>query len=145
MSSNDGNGQIFREKSMEQLSTPDQLTGYLRVTGPGVWVVLLGIIVLLAGMLVWGIFGRIISTVTVPAIVKDGKVSCYVLPDAIDSEDPDIDIRIGDITMTADPKAAKTTTMTASDDPALYSSGSLAPGKNVKVLKCDTTLTDGGV
>ena len=53
--------QIFREKSLKQLSTPEQLTDYLRVTGPGVWFVLVGILVLLFGSLMWGIFGTIVS------------------------------------------------------------------------------------
>ena len=70
MENTGSNKKIFREKSMEQLSTPEQLTGYLRVTGPGVWIVLAGLAILLAGLLVWGIFGRLVSTVTVPAKVE---------------------------------------------------------------------------
>ena len=63
---------IFRDKSLEQLSSPEQLTSYLRVAGTGVWFVLAGIIVLIVGLIVWGIFGRIYTTVTVPAEVRDG-------------------------------------------------------------------------
>ena len=81
MENTGSNKKIFREKSMEQLSTPEQLTGYLRVTGPGVWIVLAGLAILLAGLLVWGIFGRLVSTVTVPAKVENGKAYCYVLQD----------------------------------------------------------------
>ena len=136
---------IFREKSMEQLSTPEQLTGYLHVTGPGVWFVLGGLIVLLSGLLVWGIFGRLVSTVTVPAEVKGGRASCFVLKDDIElkEEDDEITVWIGDIEMEADPKKADSVTLDASYAPELYSTGYLGAGKNVVILYCNTSLKDG--
>lgn len=161
MENTGSNKKIFREKSMEQLSTPEQLTGYLRVTGPGVWIVLAGLAVLLAGLLVWGIFGRLVSTVTVPAKVENGKAYCYVLQDDLrlfdkntgkknaDSQDTGkkdddmIGIIIGDVHMEADPKDAVTATLDSSSEPELYSSGYLSAGKNVVILTCDTTLKDG--
>lgn len=50
---------IFRKKSMSRVSSPEQLNDYIKVTTPSVWVVLIAIVVLLAGMLVWSIFGRV--------------------------------------------------------------------------------------
>lgn len=35
-----------------RVSSPDQLTGYLRVTNPGIWVLLAAIILFLAGVFV---------------------------------------------------------------------------------------------
>lgn len=134
---------IFREKSMEQLSTPEQLTGYLHVTGPGVWLVLGGLIVLLSGLLVWGVFGRLVSTVTVPAKVESGEASCYILKDDIDLKDDDIKILIGDTELKADPDDTQEVTLDASYDPQLYSAGYLSAGRNVIILHCRTTLQDG--
>ena len=134
---------IFREKSIEQLSSPEQLTGYLRVTGPGVWFVLAGVIILLGGMLVWGIFGRILKTVTAPALVKDGEAYCYVLTEDVNLNSDDIEVRIGDVSMPADPQKASTITLDASADPALYASGYLSPGEGVVILACSTDLKDG--
>ncbi len=134
---------IFRKKSIEQLNTPEELTGYLRVTGPGVWVVLVGIVVLLAGFAVWGIMGTVITTVTAPAIVEGGTASCYVLKDDAVLTDPQIEITIGDVRMSSETENAAETTMNAADDPFLYASGYLSPGKNVMVLTCSTTLADG--
>ena len=54
------------------MSTPDELTDYLKVTTPSVWMLLAAIIVLLAGMIVWGIFGRLETKLTYSAYVKDG-------------------------------------------------------------------------
>ena len=50
---------IFRAKSMERVSSPEALNDYIRVTTPSVWIVLLAIVVLLAGMLAWSIFGTV--------------------------------------------------------------------------------------
>lgn len=53
------NSEIFRKKSIERVSTPEQLNDYIRVTTPSVWVVLAAMTVLLIGMLVWGVFGSV--------------------------------------------------------------------------------------
>ena len=134
---------IFREKSIQQLSAPEQLTGYLRVTGPGVWVTLIGIILLLAGLFFWGIFGTIISSVTVPAQVKGGKVSCYILTDDLNPDMPEVKIEIGDVEITAQTGGAESTTMNASDDQQLYESGYLKKRKKVYILTGETDLADG--
>ena len=137
------NNKIFREKTIEQLSSPEQLSGYLKVTGPGVWFVLIGIIVLLAGMLVWGTFGQVISTVTVPASVSGGTLSCYILGADLAEADQEVEITIGDILVEAKMEDAKTRIMSADDDPHLYASQYLSAGKEVKVLTAPTDLADG--
>ena len=50
---------IFREKSMERVSSPEALNDYIRVTTPSVWVVLAALVILLVGMLAWSIFGTV--------------------------------------------------------------------------------------
>lgn len=35
---------IFRKESLERISSPEQLTDYLRVTNPGIWIILASII-----------------------------------------------------------------------------------------------------
>lgn len=50
---------IYREKSMQRVSSPEQLNDYIRVTTPSVWMVLLAIVILLVGMLAWSIFGKV--------------------------------------------------------------------------------------
>jgi hypothetical protein len=51
--------QIFREKSLKRVSSPEQLDDYIKVTTPSVWIILAATIVLLAGMIIWGVFGKI--------------------------------------------------------------------------------------
>ncbi len=50
---------IFRKKSIERVSSPEQLNDYIRVTTPSVWLILIAIIILIIGTLIWGVFGRI--------------------------------------------------------------------------------------
>ena len=51
--------ELFRKKSMDRVSSPEQLNDYIRVTSPSIWLVLLAIILLLVGMLAWSVFGTV--------------------------------------------------------------------------------------
>ena len=134
---------LFREKNLEQISSPDHLAEYLHVTGPGVWLVLVSIVLILGGMIVWGIFGKLVTNVTAPAIVRDNTISCYIRENDINLEDPEIHIRIGDVEMLAEPSDNNRKTMDATDDPSLYKSGYLQQGQSVIVLRTDCYLNDG--
>ena len=68
---------IFRKKSLERVQSPESLNDYMQVTNPSVWVLLIGIIVLLAGACVWGFFGEIENTADAVCVVKDGQFCCY--------------------------------------------------------------------
>lgn len=70
--------QLFRKKSIDRVSSPEQLNDYVRVSNPGVWMVLAGIIILLAGVCVWGIFGHLDTRITTASVVTDGQAVCYV-------------------------------------------------------------------
>ena len=50
---------IFREKSIKRVSSPEQMNDYIKVTTPSVWLVLIATVILIVGILIWGIFGRI--------------------------------------------------------------------------------------
>ena len=68
---------LFRKDSVERISSPEQLTDYLRVTNPTVWVVMGAIILLLVGMLIWGSFAYIESYASGTAEVSGGKMIVY--------------------------------------------------------------------
>ena len=75
---------LFREKSIEAVESPESLNDYLRVTSPGVWLVLGAVIALLVGGILWGIFGRITTTANVAVEAAQGKTWCYVPYEAAD-------------------------------------------------------------
>ena len=51
--------ELFRKKSLERVGAPEELNDYIHVTGLPVWIVLIAMIIMLVGMLVWGIFGTV--------------------------------------------------------------------------------------
>ena len=69
---------LFREKNIDRISSPEQLNDRLRVANPGVWLLLAGILLVLAGICVWGIFGRLNTLLPVGAMTDQGKTICYV-------------------------------------------------------------------
>jgi hypothetical protein len=77
------NNDLFRKKNMDRVSSPEQLNDRIRVTGFGVWLLLSGILLVLAGIVVWGIFGRLDTTLPVSAITQQGQTVCYVKEQSI--------------------------------------------------------------
>ncbi len=67
------NKQIFRQKNIDRLASPEEMNDYIRVITPSVWFVLMAIIILLAGFIVWAIFGQI------PSVDAAGNVT-YLHP-----------------------------------------------------------------
>ncbi len=51
--------ELFRKKSLDRISSPEQLNDYIRVTSAPVWIVLLAIVVLLVGLIAWATFGTV--------------------------------------------------------------------------------------
>lgn len=69
---------IFRQKNLDRISSPEELNSYLRVSSVGVWVVLLAVIVLLAGILVWAGVGTLNTKVEAVATIANGEVEAIV-------------------------------------------------------------------
>ena len=77
--------EIFRKKSLDKVKSPENLDDYIQVSNPGVWLLLISVIVLLAGACVWGIFGHIDSTVKTNIYAENGTIVCYVADEDISS------------------------------------------------------------
>jgi hypothetical protein len=50
---------IFREKSIERISSPEKLNDFIRVAKPSLWLVVSAIVILIIGMAIWASFGVI--------------------------------------------------------------------------------------
>ena len=85
----DVNSSIFNKKATEKLRSPDDLDKFVRVTNPSVWVVLAACVALLAGLLTWGVFGAVTSSVSATGVAIDGKALCFL--DAEDAAKVDVD------------------------------------------------------
>ena len=66
---------LFRKSSLDRISSPEDLTDYLHVTNPAVWVVMVAIILVLVGFLIWGSIATINSFVSGTAVVQNGKMT----------------------------------------------------------------------
>ena len=69
---------VFRQKSMERITSPEQMNDYIRVSNPSVWMLLAAVIVLLIGVCVWGAFGHLDTVVQTGGICEDGRLTVYL-------------------------------------------------------------------
>lgn len=74
---------IFNRKAQEKLRSPDDLDKYVRVTNPSVWAVLAACVALLAGLLAWGVFGSVSTSVSGDGVVLEGRALCYLSADDV--------------------------------------------------------------
>ena len=74
---------LFREKNLERLESPEQLNDYLKVTSPGVWMILSAVILLLIGVFIWSVFGKIEATTQAAVVTENGGSTCIVPASAI--------------------------------------------------------------
>ena len=77
----ESNQSLFRKKTLDRISSPEQLTDYLKVTNPGIWLVLAAVILLLAGLIVWASVGTIETAVDAKVIVN-GHTAMVVTNDS---------------------------------------------------------------
>ena len=88
--------EIFRKKSLDRMRSPEELNDYIRVLDPGVWLLMAAVIILLAGVCIWGIFGNIETTVNGTAYVENGTMRLYIAANDSLSVQNEVFVRIGD-------------------------------------------------
>ncbi len=90
---------LFRKESVERVSSPEQLSDYLHVTSPAIWVVLAAVIVLLASLFIWSGVTAVESCATGRAEVRGGVLT-MTFDDAERAENVAVgmDVKVGDMT-----------------------------------------------
>lgn len=87
---------LFRQASLDRLSSPEQLDALMQVTSPKGWVALLALCGLLLMALVWGIWGSIPTRITGTCIlIRPGGISEVVANGA--GRVADISVDVGDL------------------------------------------------
>lgn len=141
---NDERSGLFRKKSMDMISSPEDLHDYVRVTNPGVWLILSAIIVLLAGFIVWGIFGEIHTEIDAVCVTDGGKTICYVSEENVKAVQPGMTVTAADGTVCTVSEISGEA-LDASEVLSDYAMhvGGFAEGQWIHELMLDRNLTNG--
>ncbi len=137
------NNTIFRKKSMDRVSSPEQLNDYVRVSNPGVWLLLAAVIILLIGMCVWGIFGHLDTLVSAAAISENGKTICYIRAEDISSVTEGMKVRIAGEEYTVSDISSEPVRVTGSFDNALLLTCGFSSGEWVYTAAVSGFSSDG--
>ena len=137
------NDKIFRKKSIDRMSSPEQLNDYIKVTNPGVWMALAAIVILLVGVCVWGVFGTLETKLSVAAVSRDGQTVLYVKEDDLSAVKENTSVYIGDETYKVTSVSAQPVAVTEEISEYARRTGNLSLGEWVYLVQIDKTLPDG--
>ena len=140
-------GQLFRKSSIERISSPEQLNEYVRVSSPGVWMVLTAVIVLLAGVGFWGVFGHLDTRIVSAGTSEAGVLTCYVREGDIDAvrqaADAGMELVVSGQSFSIFEIKTEPVAVSGDTDSYLLYLGGFQTGEWVYEVKAMTTLTDG--
>lgn len=91
---------IFRQKNIDKINSPESLNDYVKVTNPSVWIILIGVVVLIAGAMVFGMIGEIDTNVYAAIEVTDGVATAYVDEAYIDKVKAGMCVKVNEIDCT---------------------------------------------
>ena len=88
----------MEDRKFKKVDSPEQLNQYIRLSNPGVWVILLSIAVLLVGVCIWGCFGKIDTKVNAVLISDNYNSYIYVKESDIEKikEEMQVEIKSSD-------------------------------------------------
>ena len=139
----DSNTKLFREKSVEAIESPEALNDYLRVTSPGIWLILAGIVSFLIGVCIWGIFGHVDSTTDTAVVSQGSEVDCLVPEEAISGVLENPSVKIDNIDYALKPSTLKPEIISENTDIYVILTGKLEVGQIVYRIPVDAALEEG--
>ncbi|MDO4188537.1 MAG: hypothetical protein Q4D29_06055 [Lachnospiraceae bacterium] len=88
---------IFREKAIDRIKSPDALDEYIKVANHGTWMCLVAILVFVVGGIIFSIFGNLESKVPTAVVVSDNDAVCYLCDEKIQYVSDDMWVEIGNV------------------------------------------------
>lgn len=129
---------LFRQKSIDRVSSPEHLNDYIKVSSPGAWMVLAAALVLLVGAFAWGIAGRLETTVPAVVASREGEaVCCYDAAFGAQVE-AGMSVRVDGAEL-----RIEAVSPAAEELPADMAAGGYAPGQSVFAAGLEGTLPEG--
>lgn len=136
---------LFRKSSLDRISSPEQLNDYIRVTNPGVWMIMCAVVILLVGVCVWGVFGQLDTTLEVAAITQGDQTICYVREADVQALDTGMLVWIGDDAYHIDSILNQPVQVDDTFQEYLLHVGDLHEGEWVYIVALDEVHGDDGV
>ena len=136
---------LFREKNLERLESPEKLNDYLRVTSPGVWLVLATVIVLLIGVCIWGVFGTIQATTQAAVVTQEGQSTCLVPAAALQGVLENRTVEIDGVKMGLEPAVLEPDVISDSTNVYIMLAGGLKVGDIVYPITLTEPLKADGI
>lgn len=135
--------QLFRKASIDRVSSPEQLNDYIRVSNPGVWMILAAVIVLLIGVCVWGIFGRLETKIAAAGTAENGAFVCYVTEENAAKIKVGMTVNVDGNALSVSEISAKPIAVSADMDEYLLYLGGFSEGDWLYEVTANAALADG--
>lgn len=133
---------IFRQKSIDRVSNPEDLNHYIKSTSPSLWFVLAAIIILLIGAIVWACVGKINSGGDCGCEIKNGEFTCLVGETTYNKSKDNPSIMIGNKEVNKFTVSNPTDTFNSETEYLLHMSN-ISKGEWYYVIKGKLNLNDG--
>ncbi len=134
--------QLFRKASLDRASSPEQLNDYIRVSNPGVWMILAAVIILLIGVCVWGIFGQLDTTVQTAAVCENGTLTIYINEADIALVKADMDVNVNGMSCRLSEMSAAPVPADGLDEYVIHKGG-FQTGEWVYTATAEADIPDG--
>ena len=69
-----GSQSLFRQESIDRMQSPEKVDEFIRVSRPRAWILACALLLVAAGVLVWGFTGSIPKTVSVNGVLYRGEL-----------------------------------------------------------------------
>ena len=137
------NETVFRDKSIERISSPEQLNDYVRLTNPGVWFVVAAIMIILVGAFIFGITGHIDSSVPGVCISDGSSTVCLVKREYGDRFTDDMHVQVGGAEYRVFLRKVKPVAIDSGIDAYVLFIGDMEPGEWVYEIDVDGEIPEG--
>lgn len=137
------NETIFRDKAMERVASADRLNDYVKLSNPGIWFILVAVVVVLAGGCIFGMVGHIDSTVPCVALSDGQHTVCWVKKEYDDRFTDQMTVKIDGKEYPVSLHDATPVSVDPGTDTYVLFLGDMQPGEWIYEIDADGTLPDG--
>jgi|GEM_PF-5531941 len=87
---------LFRKKSYEHINSPEKLDQFLDIPGANTWALIVALFIIIAVIMIWGIFGSVPETVNGIGIRTNRGITCFVTSQEAYRVKPGMKVIVGD-------------------------------------------------